>query len=100
VIRHKLRIGRWLQLPCDTPGAIALPLRRAENILASIRPEYGKGLTSVGHAGKTQITIKPSKVAKDALNAGTKLKVSVAVTFKPVGGSAKTNKKTISVRRK
>ncbi len=61
---------------------------------------YGEGSKSIGHAGKTKITIKPSKAANDALNGGATLKVSVAVTFKPTGGKSKTKTKSISVARK
>jgi len=58
---------------------------------------YGTRTTSIGHAGKKQIKIKPSTAAKDALNAGATLKVSVTVTFHPAGGTPKTEHKSVTV---
>ena len=93
-------------LKADSKGKITVKIKspvggsykaKATTKVGGQKISYGKGSTSIGHAGKTKITIKPSKAAKDALNGGATLKVSVAVTFKPTGGTPKTQTKTVSV---
>jgi hypothetical protein len=58
---------------------------------------YGNGRATTKSAGRVTLTIRPTPAAKRRLQtAGTR--VTIAITFTPAGGAARTKHKTVAVR--
>jgi hypothetical protein len=60
---------------------------------------YGEGSAKARTAGVVTLTIRPRRAARQALRLGP-LRVLVTVTFTPMGGAPRTEKETVSVRRR
>jgi hypothetical protein len=60
---------------------------------------YGKGTVAASSAGLVTLRIPASRAARKALTRLRKLTVSVAVTYTPVGGSPKTRRTSVAVRK-
>jgi hypothetical protein len=60
---------------------------------------YGAASRTVGAAGPTSLVIKPRKSAMAALNKSHQLRVTITVTFTPLGGRPERRIVTVDVRR-
>ena len=61
---------------------------------------FGAATRTAPGAGNVKLKIHPGSAAQQALKGGTKLTVSVTVSFTPTGGVKRTKKTTVHVSRK
>lgn len=89
------------------PGAGRLVLEATAKVKVKVRGKtrtrtirVGKITRTVSKAGLVKLTLKPSSAARSVLKRAGKLKVSVKLTYTPKGGTARSTKKTITLRLK
>lgn len=85
--------------------SVKLPGAGKLDLLGSAKS--GKATIKVGHvvltankAGSFDLTLKPSAAAKKALRSKGSLRVSLTLTFTPIGGDAKTSTSTVTLKLK
>lgn len=89
------------------PGAGRLVMEATAKVKVKVRGKtrtktirVGKVTRTVSKAGLVKLTVKPSSAARAVLRRTGKLKVSVKLTYTPRGGTARSSKKTITLRLK
>jgi CSLREA domain-containing protein len=85
-----------LTLTIHSPGPGSFKAK-ATTKFGGKKVSYGKGSRAATGPGTLTLKIHPRKDVKADLAGGASLKVSVAVTFKPDGGTARTKRKSITV---
>jgi hypothetical protein len=61
---------------------------------------YGTGFAATPAAGRFRLKVKPARRVQALLRKGTKLRVSIAVTFSPAGGTSNTKAARVNVKLK
>jgi hypothetical protein len=102
--RRKRNGSAVLPATFPNPGSVVIAdaglAGKSGDATAAKRRARIKGMTLSVPAGAADLAIKPSKSSKRTLARGGKVKVSVAVTFTPTGGTPLTRTTGLKLRRK